>query len=321
MHVSRIQLQLNLKFALINGVWLSEIDECSSNPNCGHGNCSNELNAYVCVCDTGYTGVDCSEEIDDCLSNPCLNGQCIDAFDAYSCACTDGYTDDQCTTEIDECSSNPSCGYGGYCIDLMNAYECYCPDGYIGDSCASEIDECDSNPCVNGTCTDALDSYTCACQDGFAGAECHLERDECASNPHCGSGVCVDSFNAYSCSCDDGFTGPECDIIPSGNTHVLPPQHCQSVIYACNDELLVTSPIRYVTKNLLNTRLLATINFTLQYWRSTKYADGRSTQCRTPVKAPRGTRLGTAARTTTRHWSSLTHRKSSIGWSPHTIQG
>ena len=34
------------------------IDECASSP-CVHGNCSNEYLHYVCICQPGYTGVNC----------------------------------------------------------------------------------------------------------------------------------------------------------------------------------------------------------------------------------------------------------------------
>lgn len=38
---------------------LSEINECESSP-CSHGVCLDEINAYQCVCDTGYYGRQCS---------------------------------------------------------------------------------------------------------------------------------------------------------------------------------------------------------------------------------------------------------------------
>jgi len=41
----------------------------------------------VCWC-KGFTGEDCSEQIDECASNPCLNGAtCVDGIGNYSCQC------------------------------------------------------------------------------------------------------------------------------------------------------------------------------------------------------------------------------------------
>ena len=40
-------------------VLLSDIDECASNP-CVHGNCSQNINLYLCDCFPGYTDSNCS---------------------------------------------------------------------------------------------------------------------------------------------------------------------------------------------------------------------------------------------------------------------
>lgn len=33
-----------------------------------------EVNDFICICLAGYTGLNCSEDIDDCRDNPCENG-------------------------------------------------------------------------------------------------------------------------------------------------------------------------------------------------------------------------------------------------------
>lgn len=39
------------------------------------GNCTDYVNAYGCSCEAGYTGKNCSIDIDDCQSSPCKNGK------------------------------------------------------------------------------------------------------------------------------------------------------------------------------------------------------------------------------------------------------
>ncbi|VDH94425.1 Hypothetical predicted protein, partial [Mytilus galloprovincialis] len=74
-------------------------------------------------------------KINKFLSNPCLNGAtCTDEVNGFSCVCASGFSGVTCQIESDECASKP-CQNGGSCTDQMNAYECACQNGYIGDNC------------------------------------------------------------------------------------------------------------------------------------------------------------------------------------------
>lgn len=42
-----------------------DIDECVFN-FCNYGECRDGFNKYVCVCDSGYSGIKCEINIDDC---------------------------------------------------------------------------------------------------------------------------------------------------------------------------------------------------------------------------------------------------------------
>ena len=59
---------------------------------------------------------------------------CIDHPYGYTCLCEPGYTDVNCETEIDECESSP-CQNGGSCSDSINLYNCTCVAGYTGLNC------------------------------------------------------------------------------------------------------------------------------------------------------------------------------------------
>lgn len=49
----------------------------------------------------------------------------------YYCTCEPGWTGPECSIDVDECSSDP-CRNGGICIDQQNSYYCQCLAGYTG---------------------------------------------------------------------------------------------------------------------------------------------------------------------------------------------
>ena len=60
-----------------------------------------------------------------------------------------------CSLDLDSCLSAP-CETGARCINLMgnDSYACMCPPGFEGSNCRENINDCAPvNPCVNGgTC-------------------------------------------------------------------------------------------------------------------------------------------------------------------------
>lgn len=74
----------------------------------------------------------CEENIDNCDPDPCHHGQCQDGIDSYTCICNPGYMGAICSDQVDECLSSP-CLNEGRCIDLVNGYQCNCQPGTSGE--------------------------------------------------------------------------------------------------------------------------------------------------------------------------------------------
>ena len=75
------------------------MDECHLIPNAcqNGGTCHNTLGGYNCVCVNGWTGEDCSENIDDCASAACFHGAtCHDRVASFDCECPHGRTGEGC---------------------------------------------------------------------------------------------------------------------------------------------------------------------------------------------------------------------------------
>ncbi len=72
-----------------------DVDECELSPNAcqNGGTCHNTIGGFHCVCVNGWTGDDCSENIDDCASAACSQGAtCHDRVASFFCECPHGRT-------------------------------------------------------------------------------------------------------------------------------------------------------------------------------------------------------------------------------------
>uniref|UniRef100_A0A8C0FEB1 Cubilin n=1 Tax=Bubo bubo TaxID=30461 RepID=A0A8C0FEB1_BUBBB len=91
---------------------------------------------------SGYGPSGCSPLSDTCqLQNPCANGQCLATISGYFCLCYAGWTGPNCTENIDECISNP-CQNGGSCTDGVNGYSCECTSAWTGPQCQTAQQVC-----------------------------------------------------------------------------------------------------------------------------------------------------------------------------------
>uniref|UniRef100_A0A8B9KKB2 Notch receptor 2 n=1 Tax=Astyanax mexicanus TaxID=7994 RepID=A0A8B9KKB2_ASTMX len=218
-----------------------DVDECRLQPNAcqNGGTCSNMHGGYTCVCVNGWSGLDCSENIDDCAVMPCTAGStCLDRVASFFCSCPFGKTGEDpvfyrtfwvlicvcvfsCSAGLlchidDACISNP-CKAGSQCDTnpVNGKFNCNCPSGYKGTTCNDDINECTigPNPCEHGgTCVNTEGSFTCQCARGYSGPRCEQDVNECGSNPCQNDATCLDQIGDYTCICMPGFEGSHCEI-------------------------------------------------------------------------------------------------------------
>ncbi|XP_030623800.1 protein crumbs homolog 2a [Chanos chanos] len=191
-----------------------DVNECESDPCTGpRSECMDELNGYSCYCPVGFGGEDCSQHMPDCADQPCLNnGTCKRLPDGIECVCAVGFRGELCEEDIDECASHP-CQNGAICLDGAAEYHCFCVPGYQGHNCEIDINECASLPCENNaTCINEKDKYVCECLLGYTGVNCEVEIDECESSPCQNGATCHDLVGLYTCDCVRGFEGIDCEV-------------------------------------------------------------------------------------------------------------
>ncbi|XP_032649866.1 protein HEG homolog 1 isoform X5 [Chelonoidis abingdonii] len=70
------------------------VNVCSTNPCLHDGKCviNGVMGKYQCKCSPAWQGEDCSEDVDECLSNPCPDlATCNNTQGSYVCKCPVGY--------------------------------------------------------------------------------------------------------------------------------------------------------------------------------------------------------------------------------------
>jgi hypothetical protein len=87
-------------------------------------------------CAPGYSGQNCSKELDACQSQPCHNhGTCSPKPGGFHCACPPGFVGLRCEGDVDECLDQPCHPTGtAACHSLANAFYCQCLPGHTGEA-------------------------------------------------------------------------------------------------------------------------------------------------------------------------------------------
>uniref|UniRef100_A0A1I7ZM80 Sushi domain-containing protein n=1 Tax=Steinernema glaseri TaxID=37863 RepID=A0A1I7ZM80_9BILA len=217
---------------------------CEKNSNdhchakCPHGHCvpivgKENIFEQRCVCETGYTGQDCSVPLDACSTDSCgVHGSCIDNQSYYNCSCQTDYRGEQCSTRISPCNQELTtnltkiCKNGGLCsVNSSDRGYCHCAAGLHGAQCESLQDKCTTQSCEHGTCLERFDGIFCLCDKGHYGPRCENVINPChhvyhACNKHGRCEMVSAGYEGdFKCVCDYPWTGENCDKLDGCEKH------------------------------------------------------------------------------------------------------
>ncbi|KAB5567583.1 hypothetical protein PHYPO_G00234400 [Pangasianodon hypophthalmus] len=187
---------------------------CLLHPCLNNGSCQDLFNHYSCDCAPGWQGENCQDDVNECISGPCVHGTCRNLPGEYLCQCAQGYRGRNCDEDVDECQVL-RCENTGSCVNTVGGYTCICPPAHSGPLCQWSFPplQCGVDvQCTNGgVCMDGPWGANCTCNLGYAGERCEMDIDECESNPCLNGATCIDQQNQYLCECLPGFSGDNCE--------------------------------------------------------------------------------------------------------------
>nr|KAI8743010.1 mucin-4-like [Biomphalaria glabrata] len=157
------------------------------------------------ACEKSFYGVNCNQ------SYQCSGHGTCDPV--RGCVCDIGWEGVNCNNDIDECTlRTDNCLIGDVCVNALGSYSCVCPIGYVRNGTCQDINECvdpalnNCNPLIED-CVNNFGSHVCNCKPGYARndkGDC-ININECANGDHQCQQICVDVPGKYNCDCNYGY--------------------------------------------------------------------------------------------------------------------
>nr|XP_015208138.1 PREDICTED: cadherin EGF LAG seven-pass G-type receptor 1 isoform X2 [Lepisosteus oculatus] len=182
--IANVNMNQGLKIRVEDGCDIE--DPCDSNICPEHSTCSDEWNAYSCICDPGYFGKHC---VDACQLNPCEHvSTCVhkpSSSHGYICECGDSYKGQYCENKIDQpcprgwwgnsncgpCNCDINKGFDPDCNKTTG--ECRCKDNYYRPEGSDTCYPCDCFSLGSKTRTCHTQTGLCTCKSGVIGRQCN----------------------------------------------------------------------------------------------------------------------------------------------------
>lgn len=212
-----------------------DVDECGLGLHDCHKDaiCTNTDGSFSCKCRRGYAG-DGKNNCDRTCDHPCINGRCL-GEPKFVCECNLGWTGDDCSVDCG-CNFHSNCTRGvgvcDSCQDWTTGENCErCLVGSYGNATGSEgCKKCDCNE--HGNVTAGICNITtgeCHCQDNTEGWRCERCRRSYYGTPLNGE-MCY-----YQCEARGVLTGSEGQGISSHHAWMAPwsgppPRECLWII-------------------------------------------------------------------------------------------
>ncbi|KAK7481053.1 hypothetical protein BaRGS_00027689, partial [Batillaria attramentaria] len=236
-----------------DGITLTYGPECRLNCSCsGRGLACHHVTG--CVCQAGWTGSECKDDVDECAENPDVCGEgmvCRNNEGSYTCTCRPGYSmDNGMCTDVDECMAGTVCGEFENCTNTPGSFYCTCRQGFQSDNgTCIDIDECSASGggCQQG-CVNVDGSYNCECFYGYTlntdRSTCAQVSEPCASGNPCDHGCTLGDADSEVCFCHIGYTlqadGHSCQgetISTNARKAPVPvPTHTEAGLQECHEK-------------------------------------------------------------------------------------
>ncbi|XP_059161297.1 uncharacterized protein LOC131944591 [Physella acuta] len=216
--------------ACVEGSWGTECNNTCSCSVLGTSTCDKV--SGTCQCKSGWSGIDCDKDVDECLQNTNIcpsHSHCNNTEGGFLCPCDDGFFQSitNCEACVEgswgtECNNTCSCSVLGTSTCDKVSGTCQCKSGWSGTDCDKDVDEClqNTNICPSHShCNNTEGGFLCPCDDGFFQSITNCEAcvegswgTECSNNCSCsvlGTSTC-DKVSG-TCQCKSGWSGTNCD--------------------------------------------------------------------------------------------------------------